>query len=175
MRDKPIEQISVKEVVTNLGISRAAFYLYHDSTYAVLQEVEDEFFAEQERAYSAYLNCPLSDIYFTYPHPALLRSMRIIHENSDIYQSLMGPFGDELFRHKTDRIFLKFVIQRAENDGYITVEERFRGLVESYSLGAQRTVLCYLSRPDSSCTDEECAVLLYRLVFAPFRIESKGA
>lgn len=169
MEEKPIERITVKEIVANLGLSRGTFYLYYDSSYAVLQEIEDEFFAEHERVFSRYLNCPLDDIYFNYPHPALLELMHVVREEGDVYRALMGPNGEELFQHKVDKLFLKFVIRLAEQEGYIHIEERFRDFYDSYFLMAHREVLYYLAQNGGSGTDEEYAVRFYRLIFAPFR------
>lgn len=41
---KDINQIHVKEITEILGINRSTFYLYYDSIYDILQEIEDNFF-----------------------------------------------------------------------------------------------------------------------------------
>ncbi|MGN1155087.1 MAG: TetR/AcrR family transcriptional regulator, partial [Agathobacter sp.] len=42
---KPIHQIQVKALAAELGIGRSTFYAYYDSVYDLLQEIEDDFFA----------------------------------------------------------------------------------------------------------------------------------
>ena len=41
-REMPIPQIQVKTLTQRAGVSRSAFYVYYDSIWDVLQEVEDE-------------------------------------------------------------------------------------------------------------------------------------
>ena len=45
VKNTPVEDIQVKELVQLAGVSRSTFYVYYDSIWDILQEIEDEFFA----------------------------------------------------------------------------------------------------------------------------------
>lgn len=43
-QDKPIEKISVREIIEEAHLNRSTFYEYYSDIYAVLNEIEDELF-----------------------------------------------------------------------------------------------------------------------------------
>lgn len=47
MEEKPMEKVTVKELTARANVSRSSFYMYFDSTYAVLEKLEDDFLEGQ--------------------------------------------------------------------------------------------------------------------------------
>jgi AcrR family transcriptional regulator len=170
MRGKEIRDIKTKEITDALGISRTTFYLYYDSTYAVLQEIEDEYFDVNIQTFSQYLACPCNDIYFNSPHPAALIAVKMMRENAELHKSLWGQYGDPVFQHRCENLVEDFITKRAIKEKYISIDEKYRDLVSAYIIGAQRAVFRYFTKKDLKGTDEEYAIFLYRLLFSPFRV-----
>jgi AcrR family transcriptional regulator len=173
MKTKDITHVKVTELSDMMGISRGTFYLYYDSVYSVLQEIEDAYFALNARVFTKYLSYPCDDKYFNYPHPAALAAVQMIREHENLHKSLLGPCGDRLFQHRCDKIVEEFIINRAISEGYLVIEDKYRGVVAASILGSQRALFLYIATENLKATDEELAVILYRQLFIPFRTNYK--
>lgn len=98
MESESINSIKVKSLTDSLGISRSTFYLYYDSVFAVLQDIEDVFFERLQEIESAFWYYPLDDRYLKEPHPVLLKVMHYLKGNSEVSSVLWGPHGDPMFQ-----------------------------------------------------------------------------
>ena len=81
LKTTDIHSIQVKAITDAIGISRSTFYIYYDSAYSVLQDIEDEFFDGLEKVNAPFWRYPLKEEYMTQPHPVLLDVMRYLREN----------------------------------------------------------------------------------------------
>ena len=90
MKPKDIGQIKVPEIVTALSISRNTFYSYYESTYDVLQEIEDEHVAELRRINTRYKDLPLDNRYFHEPYPAMVEILHFMNSKRHISRILWG-------------------------------------------------------------------------------------
>lgn len=98
MKSAPITKIKVKGICDALQISRSTFYLYFDSAYSVLQEIEDEYFEGLQNIHVNFWKYKLDPKYCEEPHPLFLQSLTYMHDNRDISNILWGPYGDPVFQ-----------------------------------------------------------------------------
>jgi AcrR family transcriptional regulator len=59
MENSDLHTIKVNKLTNALGIGRGTFYMYYDSIYEVLQEIEDKFFAGLEGSRLRFLQLSL--------------------------------------------------------------------------------------------------------------------
>jgi AcrR family transcriptional regulator len=169
LKTKEIDRIKVKTIIEASQISRGTFYLYFDSAFAVLQEIEDEFFADMDEIYQQNLKYPFNDKYFDSPHPMLLDLLKFSRSHQKIYESLLGRYGEPLFQHKVKKLAQKNVIDRALHDGYIKIEPRHKNLISRFIIGGHSALIAYVSSNCSETDDGEMAMLIYRLLFSSYR------
>ena len=78
LKTTDIHNVQVKAITDAIGISRSTFYIYYDSAYSVLQDIEDEFFNGLQAANASFWYYPLKKEYMTEPHPILLNVLRYL-------------------------------------------------------------------------------------------------
>lgn len=98
MKSKNVYAIKVTQITQALHISRSTFYLYYDSIFSVLQEIEDDFFNNLRTITSQYFTYPPNAHYLNEPHPIMLKIFTYLKENKDTAKVLLGPYGDARFQ-----------------------------------------------------------------------------
>ncbi len=98
LKNNHITKVKVKDITDALHIGRSTFYLYFDSVYSVLQEIEDEYFAELKKISASFWDYKIDPKYCETPHPLLYNSFSYMHENREISNVLWGPYGDPVFQ-----------------------------------------------------------------------------
>lgn len=100
MQDKPLTEITVRELAEACDINRGTFYMYYQDIYDMLNQIEDEMFlrfgailAEQEA------NIEARD---TYPFLKALASFA--DENRSMCKVLLSPHGDMRFLERLNRL-----------------------------------------------------------------------
>lgn len=163
LRSTHIHNVQVKAITDALGISRSTFYLYYDSAYAVLQDIEDEFFRGLEQANAPFWRYPLKQEYMTQPHPVLLDVMRYLRANREISNVLRGPFGEPMFQFRSKKCLQESLCPLPLMRVYFPEDTEMH---ISYLIGGHLGVLNEWMAADCPIPDEEFAVKLYRLMFA---------
>ena len=94
LKEKKIQEISVKEISEMADINRGTFYLHYRDVYDLLASIEDDMF----RQFNGILerNTPSGEI-TERPSRLILELFSFIRENADLAQILMGPNGDIQF------------------------------------------------------------------------------
>ena len=164
-----IHRIQVKAITDALGISRSTFYLYYDSTYAVLQNIEDVFFEGLEKINATFWRYPLKQEYMHEPHPVLLEILRYLRANKEVSNVLRGPFGEPMFLVRCRKCLeaslcplpLMRVYYPEDTDLHI-----------SYLIGGHLEVLNEWMSADCPIPDDEFAVKLYRLMYSDLFVKS---
>lgn len=169
LRDEDVDDIVVKDLVGAVGISRSTFYLYYDSVYSVLQEIEDDFFAGMARIADMYAENHYDDRYFFVPSALTIDVMRFARENSDMFLSLLGRHGEQQFQHKLDQLLYRDLGRRAIDEGYIEVSPDEEDAVCTFIANGHKALLLYLSAHPDGIDESSFAVLTYRLLFGSFR------
>ena len=162
MKLKDIGQIKVPEIVTALSISRNTFYSYYESTYDVLQEIEDEHVAELRRINTRYKDLPLDNRYFHEPYPAMVEILHFMNSKRHISRILWGPHGDPVFQSRTCGLIRENFLYKALRERYIL---KPNDLVAAFLVGGHQSMVTYWLLNDTNASEEDMAVLLYRMMF----------
>jgi AcrR family transcriptional regulator len=96
MRQKPIKDITVRELAQLVDINRCTFYLHYRDIYDMVEQVEQEVFNEFEALVEAY---PPREIQ-NKPLPMLLDLYTFFAENADLCAAFLGGNGDMAFVNK---------------------------------------------------------------------------
>ena len=102
LKEKKIQEISVKEISEMADINRGTFYLHYRDVYDLLGSIEDDMF----RQFNGILerNTPSGEI-TERPSRLILELFSFIRENADLAQILMGPNGDIQFLNQLREVF----------------------------------------------------------------------
>ncbi|MCD8027298.1 MAG: TetR family transcriptional regulator C-terminal domain-containing protein [Erysipelotrichaceae bacterium] len=165
MKRKSIDQIKVIDITNELKINRSTFYLYYDSIYDPLQEIEDVFFEGFRKINRDFLNYPLDNKYFYIAHPKLVETLEYLRENSYMTQILFGPYGDATFQNKCTKLVSDFFYRKIVSD-YMFYED---DLIESFLIGGLRELTVEWINSGMQLDNERFAILIYRLMFGFFK------
>lgn len=116
MREKPIKDITVRELAQLVDINRCTFYLHYRDIYDMVEQVEQEVFSEFESLVDAHPPAELRNN----PLAMLMDLYSFFAENSDLCAAFLGGNGDMSFFNKLigllrDRIF-DFWLQEQKKD-----------------------------------------------------------
>jgi AcrR family transcriptional regulator len=162
MKGKNIDSIKVKEIAESLNISRSTFYLYHDSVYDVLQEIEDAFFKEFERVSATFQTLPLDDRYYNEPNPCIVKGLEFIYEQRELAVVLWGPYGDPAFQASCKKLIRKNFYAKALHEHYISGESE---LTAAFLVGGHQELINHWLMHDAGFTVEGITIILYRMMF----------
>ncbi len=136
MKDKPINKIKVTEICTRADVGRGSFYAYYESAYDLMEQIEDEIFADISRSIKESSASSTSSVMLT-------EIMRYVSENIDMCKVLLGPNGDKEFIRRLvnierDRNVKEW--QRAQPDAstisfelqYVFISSGVVGILESW-------------------------------------------
>lgn len=90
MKEKPVNEITVKELTELADVNRGTFYFHYEDIYALLHDMEDEFFAEFSLAMDSIPSAETARAY-------LLSVFTIVGEHSELCRILLGQNGDMQF------------------------------------------------------------------------------
>ena len=166
-----LESIRVTDVCKALGIGRSTFYQYYDSTYDVIQQIEDDFFEGWEPYNKVILSFPFDDRYFYEPHPGFVASYDFLRQNDEVIRALLISKSEPLFAEKLLRHQKKVFLGNAIAKGYISEEEPSRTFYLDFVHGGIFSLARDFALLGGKISSEEAALLSYRLMFAPFRID----
>ena len=96
MREKPIKDITVRELAQLVDINRCTFYLHYRDIYDMVEQVEQEVFDEFEEIVRAH---PAEDLE-SRPLSLLLDLFEFFSVNSDLSSAFLGGNGDMAFFNK---------------------------------------------------------------------------
>lgn len=96
MQQKPVKEITVKELTDLADMNRGTFYLYYKDIFDMLEKTEDMMFEALDSITSVHKN----DAAELKTKPLLLDVFRFIEENQEIIRVLLSPHGDMIFLHR---------------------------------------------------------------------------
>ena len=92
LEDKPLHEISVKELTELADVNRGTFYFHYQDIYDLLGRMEDDFFEQLDRTLSEN---PVRGSEDGYPYLHAIFSF--LEENRDFCRIMLGPHGDMQF------------------------------------------------------------------------------
>ena len=132
MEQRPIQEISVKELTELVDVNRGTFYFHYADLYALLREMEQDFFESFSRT-----------LHETVPHGeaayAYLRTIfTFLGENRSFCRIMLSPHGDmqfvELVKERIDRqcrFFWQLLAPGADEDAGMSYQ--------TFAAGAAKT------------------------------------
>ena len=126
MEEKPINEISVKELTELVDVNRGTFYFHYQDIYDLLRDMEQDFFENFDRTLSE--NKPTLDedgfpILDAEGAPYLHAVFSFIDQNRDFCRIMLSPRGDmqfvELVKHRVDsqcRFFWQILAPGADEE-----------------------------------------------------------
>ena len=100
MKEKSVNQITVKELVEEVDINRSTFYLHFKDIQDLLREIEENMEAQIKRAIEEHPIVSGNENAFYF----IEDMFRVLDEERDIIKALIGPNGDMGFIHRIERI-----------------------------------------------------------------------
>ena len=96
LQEKPIKDITVREIADMVDINRGTFYLHYKDVFDMLEQIENDIFEEFNALIRAHP--PAEDQ--GQPLPLLTDVFTYFAANADMAIALMGPNGDHAFIDK---------------------------------------------------------------------------
>ena len=152
MQEKDIKDISVRELSDLADINRGTFYLHYSDIYDMINQLEDDFFAEFEAVIRADLQ---QDGITDTPYDVLYDVLSVIHKNRALAKALIGPHGDLSFVNRMKHMVeerLKEVLSAPQGTEHLEYHLAF--IISGY-VGVIETWL----RTDSPLSPREMAAL----------------
>lgn len=100
MKEKSVNQITVKELVEEVDINRSTFYLHFKDIQDLLREIEENMEAQIKRAIEEHPIVSGNENAFYF----IEDMFRVLDEEREISKALIGPNGDMGFIHSIERI-----------------------------------------------------------------------
>ena len=92
MEARPLQEISVKELTELVDVNRGTFYFHYADLYALLREMEQDFFEAFSR--TLHENIPAGEAAYHYLLGAIFA---FLGENRNFCRIMLGPHGDMQF------------------------------------------------------------------------------
>lgn len=97
LRQKPIQNITIKELCERAGIKRGTFYSHYTDIYDLRDNIEDEMTREFQKALEPLLRADQGALT---PVAITAGIFECLKDNSDLCAVTLGEFGDKEFLYK---------------------------------------------------------------------------
>ncbi len=105
LKDKPIQEITVREIADEIDINRGTFYQHYRDIYDMLSQIEAELFEEFGELLDNSDKHHTQNIMSTF-----IGFVTLLKENSDLVLVLLGPNGDPAFVDRVKEMVREHVI-----------------------------------------------------------------
>ncbi|HHT55978.1 MAG: TetR/AcrR family transcriptional regulator [Thermoanaerobacteraceae bacterium] len=168
MKTQTIDSIKVKTIVDSLKISRSTFYLYYDSVFSVLQDIEDTFFDELQDIAILFWSFPPNKCYFTQPHPVIHKALTHLYNHQEISSVLWGPYGDKVFQLRCKKMIMQSFYPSHIFAPSCSEEEYF---IISFMVGGHLEMINRWLSEGCIYPIEDLVLLTYRLMFGNYTLQ----
>ncbi|MBR4906228.1 MAG: TetR/AcrR family transcriptional regulator C-terminal domain-containing protein [Clostridia bacterium] len=108
LNEKPLRNITVKELCARAGLNRGTFYAHYRDVYDLMEQIEEE----MKTAFFAALEPVMSDAGQLSPPKMTKKIFECIEKNADLCRVAIGPYGDREFTRRLLRESRERSIQR---------------------------------------------------------------
>lgn len=154
---KPLEKITVVDIVDQCGLSRNTFYAHYPDVYAVLEEFQQEALENMSRA----LDEAVANKVFDDPMPFLRKVAEYVECNRDSYRVLLGAGQHKAFTDKVRDMLIARIVEHMDDVG-IRDEQGLLVFVHVLSAGFVDLFLQYL-QGEGEMSSEEIACQTSRI------------
>ena len=127
MKEKQVQDITVRELADLVDVNRGTFYLYYRDIFDMLDSIEQELFNQVNQLIAAHKG----ETVLTHTLPVLKELFRLVEENKELCQVLLGQNGDMKFLKK-----LSDVVQEAFRREGLMMKKDEVTFDYSYAFGA---------------------------------------
>lgn len=110
MTERPLEKITVTDIVSRAGLNRGTFYAHFANPEALREQMEAEFI---EELFKLFNNFPYEQL-LQNPLPLLLELARFLEQDADFYRKLILSKGSGTFLQKIRELFIQRLMQESE-------------------------------------------------------------
>ena len=157
MQKKSIKEITVKELVDEVDINRATFYLHYTDIYQMLEKIEEEAMADIREAMEG---CPDDCTEREKIIPFLARFFSIMDSNRDLSLALLGPNGDMDFVERIETLIANKFLKQSS---FPATDSEIRYAYAFCLSGCIGMIKTWLSRTEHE-SPEAMAELTYHLI-----------
>ena len=149
LTEKPLEKITVVDVVKRSELSRNTFYAHYQDVYAVLEEFQDEAFLHLRM----YLEKAMEERVFDDPLSLLQDVAEYVDDNKQTFSALLRAGRPDEFITRIRDILLEFIFVNISETG-ITDQKGFCLFLEVLTTGFIHLFKRYLQNEIDMSSDE---------------------
>ena len=138
MQEKPIDKISISDIVREADLNRGTFYAHYSNPMDVLMEIADEILGDVQGFFADF---SFTD-FLKNPMPLLLRVEKLVTDNLDFYRRINLNTASIGFTDQIKKILVEYISsnksvpEKLRNNPHFTVAlELFAGGLISVYLG----------------------------------------
>ena len=98
--EKPLNNITVREIAERADINRGTFYLHYRDVYDMAEQIQNGIFEKFNEIVNNYVPAKSTDSLF----PFMVEIFKLLAENADLAQSFIGKNGDAAFVDKLKNV-----------------------------------------------------------------------
>lgn len=110
MKEKPIEKITVSDLVRKADLNRNTFYAHYQDVRALIECIEDETIQQMKETL-----CSPDATFMSDPYPHLMKIALYLESHLEFYQILVNSSLSDRFLGKLKHLFISFL----QNDPHI--------------------------------------------------------
>lgn len=103
LAEKPVDEITVRELAQRADVNRGTFYSHYQNVYHMVEQVENDLFAELSAVLDAY---SADGLRFDLT-PILRDAFQFVQANSRLCLALMGKWGESDFFRRLDALIYR--------------------------------------------------------------------
>ena len=138
MQEKPIDKISISDIVREADLNRGTFYAHYSNPMDVLMEIADEILGDVQGFFADF---SFTD-FLKEPMPLLLRVEKLLADNLDFYRRINLNTASIGFTDRIKKILIEYISSNKsvpenlrENPHFTVALELFAGGLISVYLG----------------------------------------
>ena len=109
--EKPVDKITITDIVKEADLNRGTFYAHYESPYAVLEEIENEIMDKL----IVFLNKISHENFFQDPKPIIMEINNYLKDDVEYFKMLIQSSNSEQFLSRLKKLIVSYM----ENDSNI--------------------------------------------------------